>query len=439
MTNPQPPGDKAHSPVITNIRPAGPDSTADWLVSIAGVCVDTPFQDRKLRNYRKFCNAIKHRFGVTFDPMSRADWSAMVEAAIAKGGVSCPILAEQMMQLFPASQRAHATYVLDKSTHQRRDRDGKLEVHYRTVRKPVTLDLWKMHLVGKYPLVLSMACDDCTSGVSAVDVDQYDTDCTAIVGAIKAHRLPFYVRPSKSGGAHVYAFHDKPIPVAEATAVAEGMARRLGLTKVEFFPKPQNPDPTVLPKPLNMPYFGGAGGFIRPGSKVRDQMLVEEFLRSVDRLTAEQRAELARLATPPRKTLARKNKNDHVRDPEQAAMIKSDAGKGLSTDPADTFPDDLDPELKIRVALSVTPSDHYEVWFRIGAAMYAVLGDAGYAVFDEWSRGSSKYERLACERKWRECAKMRSIGANTIFWYADQHDCRWRTLYRRLLRGEVAV
>jgi hypothetical protein len=113
--------------------------------------------------------------------------------------------------------------------------------------------------------------------------------------------------------------------------------------------------------------------------------------------------------------------------------------KGLSTDPADYFPDDPDPELKIRVALSVIPSDDYEVWYRIGAAIYAALGDAGYAVFDEWSRESSKYEPRGCERKWRECAKMRSIGVETIFWYANQHDRGWRILYKQLLDGEVAA
>jgi len=55
------------------------------------------------------------------------------------------------------------------------------------------------------------------------------------------------------------------------------------------------------------------------------------------------------------------------------------------------------------------------------------------------SRESSKYEFRECEHKWRECAKMRSIGARTIFWCADQHDRSWRTLYRRLLSGEVAA
>ena len=80
-------GAAGNSPVITSIR-RGPGGKADWLVSIEGICTDTHFRDRKLRNYRKFCNAIKHRYGVTFDPMSQADWSAMVEAAVAKGGAS---------------------------------------------------------------------------------------------------------------------------------------------------------------------------------------------------------------------------------------------------------------------------------------------------------------------------------------------------------------
>lgn len=98
-----------------------------------------------------------------------------------------------------------------------------------------------------------------------------------------------------------------------------------------------------------------------------------------------------------------------------------------------------DLELLIRVALSVIPSDDYDLWYRIGAAIYAALGEAGYAAFDEWSRELSKYEARACERKWRYCRKLRSIKVETIFWQADRRDRRWRTLHRRLLSGEVAA
>ena len=77
----------ANSPVITSIW-RGPGGKADWLVSIVGICSDTHFRDRKLRRYRRFCNIISYRFGVTFDPMPQAAWLAIVEAAIAKGGAS---------------------------------------------------------------------------------------------------------------------------------------------------------------------------------------------------------------------------------------------------------------------------------------------------------------------------------------------------------------
>jgi hypothetical protein len=150
-------------------------------------------------------------------------------------------------------------------------------------------------------------------------------------------------------------------------------------------------------------------------------MLLEEFLRSVVHLTAEERAEFNR-----------------------PALKSADSGKGVSIGPGDNpsiYPvmsaEAL--ELKIRVALSVVPSDEYDVWYRIGAAIFDAFGDAGYGLFDEWSRQSAKYEARACECKWRECSKMRSIRVGTIFWHADQHDRAWRTLYRRLLSREAAA
>jgi hypothetical protein len=80
-------GPRDDRPVITSIR-RGPGGWAEWLVSIEGVCTDTPMRDHKLRRYRRFCNAMKYRFGVTFDPMPQAVWSSIVDAAIAKGGAA---------------------------------------------------------------------------------------------------------------------------------------------------------------------------------------------------------------------------------------------------------------------------------------------------------------------------------------------------------------
>jgi len=78
----------AANPFITSIRRAPPVGKVDWLVSIAGVCTDTHMRGTKLRSYKKFCNAIKYRFRVSLDPIPQSDWSAIVEAAIAKAGAS---------------------------------------------------------------------------------------------------------------------------------------------------------------------------------------------------------------------------------------------------------------------------------------------------------------------------------------------------------------
>ncbi|WP_369722914.1 hypothetical protein AB8Z38_02305 [Bradyrhizobium sp. LLZ17] len=85
----------ANSPSITSIR-RGPGGWAEWVVSIKGdvcaevhvVCTDVPVSDQCLRTSKRFCNVLWYRFGVNFNPMPQSAWSAIVEAAIAKGGAS---------------------------------------------------------------------------------------------------------------------------------------------------------------------------------------------------------------------------------------------------------------------------------------------------------------------------------------------------------------
>jgi Primase C terminal 2 (PriCT-2) len=120
-------------------------------------------------------------------------------------------------------------------------------------------------------------------------------------------------------------------------------------------------------------------------------------------------------------------------DPEILAMEEADSGRGVSTDPDDYYPDDPDPELKIRAALAVIPSDDYDVWYRIGAAIHDALGDAGYEVFDEWSQTSSKYNEHECIEKWDRCQTISTIRVETIFWYADQYDPGWRRWFKNLM------
>jgi hypothetical protein len=199
--------------------------------------------------------------------------------------------AERMMRLFPANERSHA--YINYSGAKCRAENGKLQVKYVTVRKPVTLKEWHQHLEGKRHLTLGLANEEGLSSVSCVDVDDYGVDKHDLLKKIYNHKLPFVVTTSKShGGLHVFAFHDQPIPVEQAIAVAEGMARMLGLAdkKVEYFPKPQSSDPTKLVKGLNMPHFGDEGVALKP--RFGMQMTLGEFLRFAEKnlTTAEQRA-----------------------------------------------------------------------------------------------------------------------------------------------------
>jgi len=79
----------ANSPAITSVRrgPGGVVSglKAEWLVTVAGVCIDAPMRDRALWRYSRFCNVMAHRYGVAFAPMKQSDWAVIVEAAIAEG------------------------------------------------------------------------------------------------------------------------------------------------------------------------------------------------------------------------------------------------------------------------------------------------------------------------------------------------------------------
>ncbi|MCK1732950.1 bifunctional DNA primase/polymerase [Bradyrhizobium sp. 138] len=125
--------------------------------------------------------------------------------------------------------------------------------------------------------------------------------------------------------------------------------------------------------------------------------------------------------------------------PDTLAMWVRDAGLGLSSDPSDLLSAE-DVDLKIWCALRVIPADiDYLDWFRIGCGIYAALGDAGFEYFDEWSREAPhKYPGKGCADKWRECAKITSIGPETIYFLADREDRRWRDAYRIMLAKGAA-
>lgn len=70
----------------------------------------------------------------------------------------------------------------------------------------------------------------------------------------------------------------------------------------------------------------------------------------------------------------------------------------------------------------ITPDCGYQEWLNIGMAIQSEFGDAGYSLWDNWSRGGSKYPKKGepnTRTKWRSF-KNTGIGIGTLFFYAQE-------------------
>jgi hypothetical protein len=61
-------------------------------------------------------------------------------------------------------------------------------------------------------------------------------------------------------------------------------------------------------------------------------------------------------------------------------------------------------------------------WIRIGMALKAHFGEAGLALWDQWSRRSDFYDRKGLERAWKSF-RGSGVGIGSIFWLAGRFGC----------------
>lgn len=165
-------------------------------------------------------------------------------------------LASRFMGLFRGAERSHGTYAEEDE-----EAGGKRTIKRtaRTLREPVTEELWALHLAGERPLGIVPICEDDTCTWGAVDIDVYTLDIPDLVKMLAEASVPAIVCRTKSGGAHVYLFFSEPIPAEAVVPKLRELAAFVGHGGSEIFPK----QTTVLVKRgdlgswLNMPYFGG--------------------------------------------------------------------------------------------------------------------------------------------------------------------------------------
>ncbi|MEX3960302.1 DNA replication protein [Trinickia symbiotica] len=81
----------------------------------------------------------------------------------------------------------------------------------------------------------------------------------------------------------------------------------------------------------------------------------------------------------------------------------------------------FDETARVRAALAVIPADDYGTWVDMAFALKNGLGDAGFEIWDEWSRTASNYNERAARTTWRSANEAGGKTLASLFWLARQH------------------
>ena len=163
---------------------------------------------------------------------------------------------ERLQEIFKGLESAHG--ITSKTEEIRHD--GKNEVRSKTIREPVTNELWQKHLNGEEPGLGIIPINEenkCKWG--AIDIDTYPFDHLKLIKKIRENNFPLIVFRSKSGGAHVYCFTKQFVAASLMRQKLQLMASALGYAKAEIFPKQSKvmAERGDVGSFLNMPYHGG--------------------------------------------------------------------------------------------------------------------------------------------------------------------------------------
>ena len=74
----------------------------------------------------------------------------------------------------------------------------------------------------------------------------------------------------------------------------------------------------------------------------------------------------------------------------------------------------------LKSAVYAIPAEDWDTWFRVGSALKTHLGDAGFELWDGWSRTSHKYNSQRSQSTWNSLQKGR-ITIGTVYYMAREH------------------
>ena len=138
---------------------------------------------------------------------------------------------KKFMQAFRGSDLGYGTYISSESNG-----NGKVDGKALTARGKPTKEQWEDHLNGKEPGLGIIPIDEnnnCYWG--CIDIDEYPLNHKEISQKIK--KLPLIMFRSKSGGAHLILFSQKPVKAKTMRKTLTNIASNLGFSSSEIFPK----------------------------------------------------------------------------------------------------------------------------------------------------------------------------------------------------------
>ena len=81
----------------------------------------------------------------------------------------------------------------------------------------------------------------------------------------------------------------------------------------------------------------------------------------------------------------------------------------------------VDEIARVRAALSVIPADDYNTWVDMAFALKHGFGDAGFEIWDAWSRTAGNYNERSAHATWRSAKESGGKTLATLFWLARRH------------------
>lgn len=81
----------------------------------------------------------------------------------------------------------------------------------------------------------------------------------------------------------------------------------------------------------------------------------------------------------------------------------------------------LSEEERARAALALIPAGDYSTWVDMAFALKHGFGEAGFDIWDEWSRTAHNYSERSARVTWRSAGESGGKTLASLFWLAQQH------------------